>query len=281
MDQLKLNNMLQQFFLEDIGEGDVTTQTLFDSNDSGKGKFIVKEDGIISGMDIVRQGYMLLDPMINITPLVKDGDQVKKGQVIIEIEGPMQPLLTGERVVLNLLQRMSGIATLTRKAVVALNSQHTKISDTRKTTPGIRMLEKYAVTCGGGVNHRFGLYDAVMIKDNHIAKMGSISKAVEKVKETIGHMVKIEVETESYEQVLEAVMCRADVIMFDNCSPEQIRTYSQAVPEHIITEASGGITLETLPDYRSTGVDIISLGFLTHSAKSLDISFNLEGGHKS
>jgi nicotinate-nucleotide pyrophosphorylase (carboxylating) len=185
-------------------------------------------------------------------------------------------LLTGERVILNLLQRMSGIATLTHRAVTILNNSHTRICDTRKTTPGLRMLEKYAVVCGGGYNHRFGLYDGVMIKDNHIAFCGSITKAVQAVREKLGHMVKIEVETETKEQVLEAVRAGADVIMFDNRTPDEVREFVSLVPKPIITEASGGITLENLAEYGTTGVDYISLGMLTHSATALDISFHLQ-----
>lgn len=188
------------------------------------------------------------------------------------VSGSVSALLQGERVVLNLVQRMSGIASLTRTAVETLNSSFTRICDTRKTTPGLRMLEKYAVRCGGGYNHRFGLYDAVLIKDNHIAFAGSIRRAVQLVREKVGHMVKIEVETETKEQVMEAVEAGADVIMFDNRNPLEIKEMISLIPEHIITEASGGITLDNLAAYRDSGVHYISLGFLTHSFKSLDIS---------
>lgn len=170
---------------------------------------------------------------------------------------------------------MSGIATATNKAVKTLQSDHTRICDTRKTTPGLRMFEKYAVTCGGGFNHRIGLYDGVMIKDNHIAFAGSITNAVKIAKEKLGHMAKIEVETESEEQVLEAIEAGADIIMFDNRTPEEVKHFQKLVPQHITTEASGNITLQTLADYRHTGVDYISLGFLTHSVKALDISLTI------
>jgi nicotinate-nucleotide pyrophosphorylase (carboxylating) len=175
-------------------------------------------------------------------------------------------------VVLNLVQRMSGIATLTRKAVSTLDSGHTKICDTRKTTPGLRMLEKYAVTTGGGYNHRFGLYDGIMIKDNHISFAGSITNAVERVRKQAGHMVKVEVEVETEAQVREAVNAGADIIMFDNRTPDEIKELIKLVPSGFITEASGGIQLTNLAGYRDTGVDYISLGFLTHSYKALDIS---------
>jgi len=277
MNSLKLQQMLQQFFLEDIGERDVTTETIFPSDQRATGVFLIKEDGVFSGRDVLVTGYRLLDPSIAVTLYKRDGELVKKGEIVAEVSGPIAPLLTGERVILNLMQRMSGIATLTHRAVTILNSKHTRICDTRKTTPGLRMLEKYAVTCGGGYNHRFGLYDAVMIKDNHIAFCGSITKAVEAARARLGHMVKIEVETETKEQVIEAVEAGADVIMFDNRTPEEIKAFVELVPPSTITEASGGITLENLAQYGDTGVDYISLGMLTHSAKALDISFNIKG----
>jgi nicotinate-nucleotide pyrophosphorylase (carboxylating) len=275
MNQLKMRQRLQQFFDEDFGEQDITSMSLFRSNDIGEGTFVVKEDGVIAGLNVVREGYKLLHPEIDVTMLVRDGDTVRAGDDILTIRGPIQELLGGERVLLNLLQRMSGIATITNDAVQKLNSDHTRICDTRKTTPGLRMFEKYAVTCGGGYNHRFGLYDGVMIKDNHIAYTGSISAAVEKVRQRIGHMIKIEVETETKEQVIEAVEAGADVIMFDNRSPDEIIEWIPLVPNSIVTEASGGITVSNVHDYRTTMVDYISLGFITHSAKALDISFNI------
>lgn len=268
--------MLQSFFLEDIGERDITSETIFSSNQKAKGYFLVKEDGILAGVEIISTGFRLLDSAIETIIYKQDGEIVKKGEIIATVSGPIVPLLTGERVILNLLQRMSGIATLTNRAVALLNSDYTRICDTRKTTPGLRMLEKYAVTCGGGYNHRFGLYDAVMIKDNHIAFCGSITQAVKAVREKVGHMVKVEVETETREQVLEAVAAGADIIMFDNRSPEEIHEFVKLVPKPIMTEASGGITLENIAEYGDTGVDYISLGMLTHSVKSLDISFNIE-----
>ncbi|ANB60181.1 carboxylating nicotinate-nucleotide diphosphorylase [Anoxybacteroides amylolyticum] len=277
MNPLKLQQMLQQFFLEDIGERDITTETIFPNDQRATGVFLIKEDGVFSGRDVLVTGYRLLDPSIAVTLYKRDGELVKKGEIVAEVSGPIAPLLTGERVILNLMQRMSGIATLTHRAVTILNSKHTRICDTRKTTPGLRMLEKYAVTCGGGYNHRFGLYDAVMIKDNHIAFCGSITKAVETARARLGHMVKIEVETETKEQVIEAVEAGADVIMFDNRTPEEIKAFVELVPPSIITEASGGITLENLAQYGDTGVDYISLGMITHSAKALDISFNIKG----
>ncbi len=272
MNQVKLRLLVEQFFIEDIGEQDVTTSSIFEADTKGEMVFLAKEAGVFCGEDIVSCGFQLLDPDIEVQLLVKDGDAISKGQQLAKISGKVAALLTGERVVLNLIQRMSGIATLTKRAVEKLNNPHTRICDTRKTTPGLRMLEKYAVHCGGGYNHRYGLYDGVMIKDNHIAFAGSITKAVVNVREKVGHMVKIEVETETKAQVIEAVEAGADVIMFDNRTPEEIDQFLQLVPEHIITEASGGITLDNLSDYEQSKVDYISLGFLTHAYRALDIS---------
>ncbi|PLR75336.1 nicotinate-nucleotide diphosphorylase (carboxylating) [Bacillus sp. V3-13] len=272
MNKLKLRLLLEQFLLEDIGERDVTSELIFGDTEQGKIVFIAKEKGIFCGEEVVRTGFSLLNPTIAVDLKTKDGERIEKGQTLAEVRGNIQELLKGERVILNLLQRMSGIASVTNEAVSLLDSNRTKICDTRKTTPGLRMLEKYAVRRGGGYNHRYGLYDAVMVKDNHIAFAGSITKAVESVRAQLGHMVKIEVETETKEQMLEAIVAKADVIMFDNRKPDEIQEWIQYVPEGILTEASGGITLDNLADYRHTGVDFISLGFLTHSVKSLDIS---------
>lgn len=275
MNRLKLEQLLRQFFLEDIGDGDVTSETIFPAHERASGMFIAKADGVVAGVGIIAAGYQLLDPRVEVTIMKQDGERVQAGETIAVASGPVGPLLSGERVILNLLQRLSGIATVTRQAVDLLGNSSTRICDTRKTTPGLRMLEKYAVTCGGGYNHRFGLYDGVMIKDNHIAFCGSIARAVKTVRERLGHMVKIEVETETEDEVLEAVEAGADVIMFDNRTPEEVRAFVRLVPKPIITEASGGITLANVAAYGATGVDYISLGCLTHSAPALDMSFNL------
>ncbi|MDR4886877.1 carboxylating nicotinate-nucleotide diphosphorylase [Fredinandcohnia sp. QZ13] len=280
MNLLKLRKMLQVFLLEDIGEQDVTSQSIFPLEQTSQGVFIAKENGIISGLSIIKEAYHLLDPSIKVEQRFSDGDRVSVGDTIATVSGPTAHLLTGERVILNLLQRMSGIATVTNRCVEALNDPTIHICDTRKTIPGLRMLDKYAVVSGGGKNHRFGLYDGVMIKDNHIAYCGSITKAVQAVREKIGHMVKIEVETENAEEVLEAVNAGANVIMFDNRSPEEVKEFTQLVPKDIITEASGGITLDNLATYSGTGVQFISLGFLTHSVKALDISLQVKEGNK-
>ncbi|CAG9619480.1 carboxylating nicotinate-nucleotide diphosphorylase [Sutcliffiella rhizosphaerae] len=275
MNNILLQEMLHQFFNEDIGERDLTSEALFTEEERGSGTFLAKEAGVFVGSKIIKMAFETLDLETEVTLLKKDGDRLERGDVIGTVNGKMRTLLGAERVTLNLVQRLSGIASLTSEAVATLNSEVTKICDTRKTTPGLRMLEKYAVTCGGGYNHRFGLYDGIMIKDNHIEFTGSITEAIKRVRASIGHMVKVEVETESLKQVQEAVEAGADVIMFDNRNPEEIKTFIQHVPNHIVTEASGGITLSNLAGYGDTGVNYISLGFLTHSVKALDISFNV------
>lgn len=276
MNQLKLQAMFGAFFEEDLGSGDLTSESIFSENDYGYGIFVAKADGVFCGADILKQGFKTLNDRITVDLNVVDGTELKRGDIIATVEGSVIDLLRGERVILNLIQRMSGIATITKQAVQKTGNSNTKICDTRKTIPGLRMLDKYAVTCGGGFNHRFGLYDAVMIKDNHIAAAGGIKEAVNKVKGRLGHTVKIEVETESKEDVVAAVLASADIIMFDNRTPEEIVELKKLVPKSIITEASGGITEENLGDYAKTEVDYISLGYLTHSVQALDISFSVK-----
>ena len=272
MNNIKLKSMLEEFLKEDLGDGDLSSESVFAESDQGSFYLMVKEDGVFCGRAVIETVFRLLSPAASAEVHVEDGDEVKEGQLIAKVSGSMRTLLQGERVVLNLIQRMSGIATSVRKAVRSVEGSGVRICDTRKTTPGLRMLEKYAVRAGGGFNHRMGLYDAVMLKDNHISFAGSIAAAVEKAKQHCGHTVKIEVEIESEEGLIEAVESGADIIMFDNCSPHQIREWLPRVPAAVITEASGGITEENLSDYASTGVGYISLGYLTHSVKSLDIS---------
>ncbi|GAB3059309.1 carboxylating nicotinate-nucleotide diphosphorylase [Virgibacillus ainsalahensis] len=275
MNMIKLREQLFSFFIEDIGDCDITSTAIFPPTRQGEGIFTAKESGVISGLQVIQTGYHLLNPAINVELRQKDGDWVNKGDVIAEVRGPIVHILTGERVILNLIQRMSGIATTTKKAVETLHDDSIQICDTRKTAPGLRMFDKYAVVTGGGKNHRNGLYDGVMIKDNHIAFSGSITAALSAASKHAGHMVKVEVETETKEQVLEAVEAKADIIMFDNRSPEEVRDFAKHVPGHIITEVSGGITLDNLATYQGTGVDYISLGFLTHSVRALDISLHV------
>lgn len=280
MNRILRRKLLEQFLFEDLQHQDLTSDAIFPENYLGQASIYTKEPGIFSGSDIITETYSLLDPRIHVTLHKHDGDPLQAFDVIATIAGPVRSILSGERVVLNLIQRMSGIATLTAEAVQRLNSSVTKITDTRKTAPGLRLFDKYAVSCGGGYNHRFGLYDGVMIKDNHIAFAGSITQAVALVRKQLGPMVKIEVETETIEEVKEAVANNVDIIMFDNRTPEEIKQWMPLVPKHIVTEASGGITLEQLPLYRDTKVDFISLGFLTHSVKALDISLTIKGNEK-
>lgn len=280
MNKLKLQDMLKQFFYEDIGDGDLSSELIFSPEDRGEFTFYSKEDGIFCGEEIIRIGFKLLDSSAKIQLFKKDGDALIKGDKIAVIQGKLQSLLSGERVVLNLIQRMSAIATNASHAVALTESTNAKIVDTRKTMPGLRMLDKYAVRTGGAFNHRSGLYDCIMLKDNHISFAGSITEAVKRAKEKIGHTVKIEVEIETKDQLLEAINAGCDIIMFDNRTPKEIRELLPLVPKHIVTEASGGITLSNLRDYALSGVDYISLGSLTHSVKALDISalVQIKGG---
>lgn len=267
---------MEHFFIEDIGDIDVTSDYLFEDDYEGEIVFHAKQSGVFCGGNVIFTGFQVLDPSVHVQLLKRDGEKIIQGDTIAFARGRWSSLLKGERVILNLVQKMSGIATLTQDAVFHLQSEHTRISDTRKTTPGLRMFEKYAVRMGGGFNHRNGLSDAAMIKDNHISFAGSITKAVQELRKKVGHMVKIEVETETEAQVLEAVKAEVDCIMFDNCSVEDIHKFLQLVPSHIITEASGGITIQDLPLFSDCAVDYISLGCLTHSAPSLDISVNVQ-----
>ncbi|MFD1928196.1 carboxylating nicotinate-nucleotide diphosphorylase [Sporosarcina siberiensis] len=272
MNDIKLKSMLEQFFIEDIGDGDLSSMTLFPEEVLGEMVFVAKMDGVFCGNKVIQLGTSIVDPFTKVICHLRDGEYIRKGEEIATFQGSVQSLLKSERVLLNIIQRMSGIASETNDVVQRVKGTTTKICDTRKTMPGLRMLDKYAVRMGGGSNHRSGLYDAVMLKDNHLAFAGSISKAVETIKKNIGHTVKIEVEIESYEQLKEAVEAKVDIIMFDNCTPKQIKEWKVIVPNSIITEASGNITKETIYDYANAGIDFISLGYLTHSVQAFDIS---------
>lgn len=277
MERFQLRRLLESFYTEDIGSGDQTSSFLFDGEQC-EAVIRSKATGLLAGTEIITEGFRLMSDDIQVTLKKRDGDSLSAGEAIAVMRGPAAALLTGERVVLNLLQRMSAIATQTCKAIQLLDDKHTRICDTRKTMPGLRMLDKYSVRIGGGYNHRFGLYDGIMIKDNHIAACGSITEAIQRARSCAGHMIRIEVEIESESQLLEAISAEADVIMFDNRSPEEVKYFASLTPSSIVTEASGGITLLTLPQFRGTGVDYISLGFLTHSVSNLDISMNVELG---
>lgn len=266
---------MKNALLEDVGFRDITTDSIVGENDQGKAEVLVKEDGVLAGMEIFRMVFTLLDPEVKVQAYAKDGDRVHAGQVIATVEGRMRALLTGERTALNFIQYLSGIASVTHQAVELVKDYPCRIVDTRKTTPGLRGLAKYAVKVGGGLNHRLGLFDAVLIKDNHIEAAGSINEAVRRARQNVGAMVKIEVETESLDQVKEALACLVDVIMLDNMTPQLMTQAVKLIGGRALTEASGGLRLSNLTDVAATGVDLISLGWLTHSAPALDISMNI------
>lgn len=273
-----LRSRIRSWLDEDVGSGDITTETTIPAASRSKAIIHVKEDGIVAGLPVAETVFQVVDDKLAFRPLVQDGERVVKGTVIAEVEGSTHSLLTGERLALNLLQRMSGIATRTSEYMEALKGLPVRLVDTRKTTPGHRMLEKYAVRVGGGANHRFGLYDAVMIKDNHIKGAGSITAAVEASRARIPHTMKIEVETESIPQVEEALASGADIIMLDNMSHELMREAVALIKKrspHVIVEASGGVNLTTIHGIAACGVDVISVGALTYSFQSLDISLDL------
>ncbi|UJF33101.1 carboxylating nicotinate-nucleotide diphosphorylase [Paenibacillus hexagrammi] len=263
---------------EDIGTGDVTTLTTIPLEHSSKGIIHVKEDGIVCGLAIAKAVFAEVDPALRFEPKAVEGTSVKKGTVIAEVEGSTRSILLGERLSLNLMQRMSGIATRTRAFVDALEGLPTRLVDTRKTTPGHRLLEKYAVRVGGGHNHRFGLYDAVMIKDNHIKGSGGIPQAIEAARRNIPHTMKIEVEVENFDQLQQALEAGADIIMLDNMEPPKMKEAVMIIKNkapHIVVEGSGSVTLETIRTMAETGVDVISVGRLTYSVAALDISLDL------
>lgn len=275
MEWYLLDEKIKGWLAEDLPYGDVTSDPLFSDEHASSGTFVAKEDGCIAGLLVAERVFRVLSEDVVMTILVEEGSWVKKGTPIAKISGLTRDILKGERLALNLMQRISGIATMTRKYADQLEGTHTKIVDTRKTTPGLRELEKYAVRMGGGYNHRFNLSDGVMLKDNHIAASGSITNAVSKVRATLSHMTKIEVEVEDLFQFEEAMVAGAEVILLDNMDTETMAKAVAMKRGGVILEASGNITIERLKEIAATGVDIISSGALTHSVKSLDISLDL------
>lgn len=276
MNRIKLISMLEQFFIEDVGDGDLSADTLFPADAIGEMQIVAKTSGVFCGTAIISTGFHIMNPSIEVTCFVQDGDTMEDQQILAVAKGPVRSLLTAERVILNCIQRMSAIATKTAELSNLLADSTTRVCDTRKTAPGLRMLDKYAVRTGGGFNHRNGLYDAVMLKDNHLAYAGSITNAVQQLRNRLGHTVKIEVEIETLEQLKETIAAHADIIMFDNRTPEQIAEWLPLVPSHIITEASGMITEETIASYGKTGIDYISVGALTHSVTAADMSATIQ-----
>ncbi|MBU5444811.1 carboxylating nicotinate-nucleotide diphosphorylase [Paenibacillus sp. MSJ-34] len=274
----QLKEQIRAWLQEDIGTGDVTTQYTIAANHQSKGIIHAKESGIVAGLPVARLVFAVVDPELHFSADVQEGAHVERGTVLAVVEGRTRSILTGERLALNLMQRLSGIATKTRSFVDAVAGLNVRLADTRKTTPGHRQLEKYAVRVGGGANHRFGLYDAVMIKDNHIKGAGSIAQAVNRVRAGVPHTMKIEIEVENMDQLQEAIEARADIIMLDNMKPEHMKEAVQAIKAqapHAIVEASGNVSLETVRDIAASGVDVISVGGLTYSVKALDISLDL------
>jgi nicotinate-nucleotide pyrophosphorylase (carboxylating) len=269
-----------QFLAEDIGRGDITTQSTVPPDVRGLGRFLAKEDLVVCGLEVAEAVFFHLDSELSeIETSYNEGDEVTSGTVFATLKGYADVLLTGERVALNLLQRLSGIATLTRRYVKAVAGTKAQIVDTRKTTPGLRLLEKYAVTIGGGKNHRMGLDDGILIKDNHISLAGGVAEAVTAAKRKSGHLHKIEVEITNWAQLREALEAGADIIMLDNQTPEEaakLVEMSRNMNSNVLIEASGGMDLDRVRSYAEAGVDLISVGRITHSAPAVDISFKIQ-----
>ena len=275
-ENILIDKIVEQVLLEDIGTGDITSDSIVPYDLKAKGIIKTSEEGVVAGLDIAHLIFKKLDPEIIFQEKIKDGVKVARGKVLAEISGSARTILKGERAALNFLQRMSGIATITSKFCQEIKNLPVRIVDTRKTTPGLRILEKYAVLMGGGYNHRFGLYDAVLIKDNHIAVAGGIKSAVNSVRKQISHMIKIEIEVENLSQLQEALEMKVDIVMLDNMDLETMKEAVKIVKGEALIEASGGITLKKVREIAQTGVDLISVGALTHSVKSLDIGMEIK-----
>jgi len=272
----QVKTVVQRALSEDIGDGDVTTQCIVPADAMLKGQFIAKEAGVVAGLEVVKLTFSLIDTYVQFTPHVADGEQVIAGSIIAAINGPGYALLSGERVALNFLQRMSGIASLTRRFVEAVQGTSAIILDTRKTAPGLRLLDKWAVQLGGGHNHRFGLYDMVLVKDNHIAAVGSISEAVARVRAKDKQRRPIEVEVKTLAELQEALALGLDRVMLDNMSLTEMREAVHLTNGRLPLEASGNVNLENVGAIAKTGVDYVSVGMLTHSVQALDVSLELD-----
>lgn len=276
MNKLALDDLLRTALIEDIGYGDITSEAIFAEDHTSAGYLLAKQDLILAGMPVFSRVFALLDEKVEVISCYADGDRVKEGQRFAQLQGPTRPLLAGERVALNLLQRLTGIATETNRYIEATGGRSTIIVDTRKTTPGLRMLEKYAVTVGGGKNHRYGLDSMVLIKDNHIKAAGGILPAVRKVRSIVSPYIKVEVEVENLQQLNDALTAAVDVIMLDNMSLAMVEEAVKLINRQALVEVSGNITVERIAELASKGVDIISSGALTHSVKAADISMRIE-----
>ncbi len=272
---LEIKKIVEAALAEDIGGGDITSNLLFKNGRVVSGNIKSKEPFILCGIDIAREVFNMVNPCVIFRAAKKDGSRVKKGEILAELTGNADDLMTGERTALNFIQHLSGIATYTSVFVEAVRGSRAKIVDTRKTTPGLRFLEKYAVRVGGGNNHRTGLFDGILIKDNHIAACGTIKEAVTRAVSAAPHTLKIEVEVSSPDQAREAIDAGADIIMLDNMGLDEMRDAVKIIAGEALVEASGNITLKNVSDVASTGVDIISVGTITHCAPSVDISMNL------
>ena len=272
-----IDRLIDLAFAEDIGDGDHTTLSCIPEDAMGKSKLLIKEPGVLAGVEIAKEIFHRFDPTMQVEVMMEDGSEVKPGDVAMVVTGKVRSLLQTERLMLNVMQRMSGIATMTRRYVKQLEGTHTRVLDTRKTTPGMRMLEKEAVKIGGGVNHRIGLFDMILLKDNHVDFAGGIDKAIHRAKEYCkekGKDLKIEIEVRNLDELQQVLdLGGVDRIMFDNFTPELPRKAVEMVGGRYETESSGGITFDTLRQYAETGVDFISVGALTHSVKGLDMSF--------
>ena len=278
INSIYVDEIIKTALLEDINYLDCATDYLIDEEQENTARFLAKSDGVLCGIDIALRVFQILQPQgFEATVYKHDGDLLEKGDIIAEIKGKTRALLKGERTALNLIQHMSGVATATRKAVDIIEGTNASIADTRKTLPGLRPLQKYAVTVGGGRNHRFNLSDAAMLKDNHVDAGGGIANAGAKLKQKLGHMTKIELEVRNLDELGQALEAGVDVIMLDNMSCEQMREAVEITNGRALLEASGGITDETLREIAETGVDIISMGALTHSVKAFDISLKISG----
>jgi nicotinate-nucleotide pyrophosphorylase (carboxylating) len=274
MDRNKVRQALQSFLEEDIGRGDLTSESIFHPEDKGKANLVARRSFLVAGVAVAAEVFRIQNPTIVISTGTEDGIWANSGDTVLSVAGPVIDLLKAERTALNLLQRLCGIATLTKKFVDKANSVAVRITDTRKTTPGLRMFEKYAVQVGGGYNHRFNLADGVLIKDNHIAACGSIHEAVQRVRQKIPHTVRIEVETDTLDQVEECLQCKVDIIMLDNMDIATMTRAVQLINGRALVEASGGVDLESVENIVKTGVDIVSVGALTHSVQACDIGMD-------
>jgi len=272
----QIRHIIEAALAEDIGTGDITTQATVSRKKKGRAQVVAKDDFVIAGFDVFAETFQLLDKSIKVKKLMNDGCRAKKGDVIAEVSGSLSNILQAERVALNMFQRMSGIATLTAEYVETVRGTKAKILDTRKTMPGLRVLDKMAVRIGGGCNHRTGLYDGVLIKDNHIEAAGGITAAVKAQRKRLSHTLKIEVETKNIQEVKEALKCGVDIIMLDNMSVPAMKKAVDFVAGRALLEASGNVSLQRVSKIAATGVDLISIGELTHSVRAADISLKIK-----